>query len=463
MRKLLACVAGVFGAVAGCAGMAVAAAGAPRPNVIVILADDLGYADIGVQGIEKDVQTPHIDSIARDGVRFTQGYVSCPVCSPSRAGILTGRYQERFGHEANPLGPEQEAYFGLPLDQVTFQDEMKRAGYATGALGKWHLGDRREFWPLQRGFDEFFGFIGGMHSYMNMPEGETKGLRAIHRGNEPVEEKEYLTDAISREAVSFIDRHKDQPFFLYVAYNAVHTPQQAPKKYRDRFPDVADKKRKLMLAMLSAEDDGVGQILGKLKEEKLEEKTLVVFLSDNGGPTSEDGSRNTPLRGFKGQVWEGGIRVPMMARWPGRIPAGKVVEQPVISLDLFPTALAAAGQKVRDGVKLDGVDILPLMEGKSDARVHPTLYWRFKPQWAIRDGDWKLEQGRDGVTHLFDLGKDPYEKTDLIKEKPEVVKELQAKYDAWNAQLMEPKWEGRQEGSRDAAMVDHEESMADAD
>jgi arylsulfatase A-like enzyme len=279
-----------------------------------------------------------------------------------------------------------------------------------------------------------------------------------------VEEKEYLTDAISREAVSFIDRHKEQPFFLYVAYNAVHVPQQAPKKYVKRFKGVTDQKRKMMLAMLSAEDDGVGRILASLKENGLDNNTLVFFLSDNGGPTWEDGSRNTPFRGYKGQVWEGGIRIPFMARWPGHIPAGRVVDQPVISLDMYPTALAAAGEKPRDGLKLDGVNILPLLEGKPQENVHPVLYWRYLPQWAIRDGDWKLEHARDGVTRLFDLAKDPQEKTDLYKDKPDVAKRLQAKYDAWAAQLMEPKWEGRQEGANHpAAMVDYQDSRADAD
>jgi arylsulfatase A-like enzyme len=430
--------------------------------VIVILADDLGYADIGVQGIAKDVRTPHIDSIAHEGVRFTQGYVSSPVCSPSRAGFLTGRYQERFGHESNPIAAYDPIY-GLDLKQVTIADEMRRAGYATGIMGKWHEGDQRKFWPLQRGFDEFFGFVGGMHSYMDMRPGETRGLRAIHRGNEPVQEKEYLTDAISREAVSFIDRHQDEPFFLYVAYNAVHSPLQALQKYLDRFAGVKDKKRRTMLAMLSAEDDGVGRILQTLKEKGLDEKTLVIFLSDNGGPTSENASRNAPLRGYKGQVWEGGIRVPFMARWPGHIPAGRVIDQPVISLDLFPTALAIAGETVRDGVQLDGVNILPLLEGRRQENVHPVLYWRFKPQWAVRDGDWKLERARDGVTRLFNLADDPQEKTDRIQEKPEVAKKLQAEFDAWNAQLMEPAWPGRQEGAHDAARADWEEATAEAD
>ncbi len=439
------------------------AAPTPRTNIVILLADDLGYADIGCQAVEPDVKTPNIDSIAKDGTRFTTAYVSCPVCSPSRAGLLTGKYQQRFGHEANPLGPAQEKIFGLPLTQVTLADEFHRLGYVTGAFGKWHEGDQPQFWPLQRGFDEFFGFLGGMHGYMGARSAEQQGNNAIRRGNDPVDEKEYLTDAITREAVAFIDHHKDKPFFMYVAYNAVHVPQQAPPKYLNRFPDSIEQKRRYCLAMLSAEDDGVGNILAKLKKENLEDHTLVIFLSDNGGPTSENGSRNAPLRGFKGQVWEGGIRVPFMMKWPGHIPAGKTIDQPVISLDLFPTTHAAADASPRTGLDLDGKNLLPLVTGVADVPPHPTLYWRFKPQWAIRDQNYKLEQARDGITRLYDLANDPSEKTDLYKDKPDIAAALQKKYNAWNATLMDPLWPGRQEGSKDAAMIDAEESTADAD
>ncbi len=435
---------------------------ASHNNVVIILADDLGYADIGVQAIEKDVKTPNIDSIAADGVRFTNGYVSCPVCSPSRAGILTGRYQERFGHELNPVAGYDDK-FGLPVDQITLANVMKDAGYATGAFGKWHEGNNAEYRPQKRGFDEFFGFLGGMHGYMGKMPLAVQGVNCIRRGDEPVEEKEYLTDAISREALSFIDRHQSSPFFMYVAYNAVHVPQQAPPKYLDRFANVQDRSRKLMLAMLSAEDDGVGKILAKLHDCGLEENTLVVFLSDNGGPTAENASRNAPLRGFKGQVWEGGIRIPFMMRWKGQIPPGRVLDQPVISLDLFPTALVATGAAPPKNVALDGVNLLPLVEGKSDAKPHDVLYWRFTPQWAIRDGDYKLEQARDGVRRLFDLSKDMREQTDLMASEPDVAKRLQARFDAWNKELKDPLWPGRQEGEHDAAWLDKEEATADAD
>jgi arylsulfatase A-like enzyme len=416
--------------------------GVKKTNVVIIVADDLGYADIGAQAVSKDVKTPNIDSIAKDGVRFTNGYVTCPVCSPSRAGFLTGRYQERFGHESNPL-PKYADIFGLPVDQVTIADEMKGAGYLTGIIGKWHEGTKEKFRPLHRGFDEFYGFLGGAHTYIR----NGVGMNALMRGDEPVDEREYLTDAITREAVSFLDRHQDKPFFLYVPYNAVHTPQQAPEKYLERFPEEKDHERKYLLAMLSAEDDGVGKILGKLHDCKLDENTLVVFFSDNGGPTQANGSRNAPFRGFKGLTWEGGIRIPFMMRWAGHIPEGQVLDQPVITLDLFPTVLAAAGVAAPEKVKLDGVNLLPWVEGKKEEGPKRVLYWRFRPQWAIRDGDYKLMSPLEGGVHLYDLVKDPGESKDLMKEMPEVVKRLQGEYDAWNGELPEPLWQGRQEGA----------------
>lgn len=417
---------------------------AQKPNIVMIVADDLGYADIGVQAVSKDVRTPNIDSIARDGVRFTAGYVSCPVCSPSRAGFLTGRYQEKFGHEANPL-PKFDKIFGLPTDQTTIADELKRNGYATGAFGKWHLGDAPRFRPQKRGFDEFFGFIGGMHSYTRAGT----GVYRLRRGDTPVEQKEYLTDAITDEVVSFIQHHKSEPFFAYVPYNAVHVPQEAPDKYQDRFPDVKDTKRKLMLAMLSAEDDGVGKILGTLRKNHLDENTLVIFFSDNGGPTQGNASRNTPFRGFKGQVWEGGIRIPFMMRWTTHIPPAQVIDKPVISLDIFPTALAAAGIAPRKELKLDGVNLLPWLTSKQSTSPHDVLFWRFKPAWAVRAGNYKLVFPLgDTKTYLFDLASDPGEQNDLSAKKPEVVQQLQTKFDTWNSQNMKPRWPGRQEGAR---------------
>jgi arylsulfatase A-like enzyme len=423
------------------------AADAParKPNVIFIVADDLGYADAGFQNAANDVKTPNIDAIARNGVHFTNAYVSCPVCSPSRAGLLTGRYQERFGHEHNPAPElENKGKFGLPLDQVTLANEMKSAGYVTGAFGKWHEGTKPAFRPQKRGFDEFYGFLGGAHGYVNSKAG---GENSIRRGDEEIDEPAYLTDAIAREAVAFIDHHQKQPFFMYVPFNAVHTPQAAPPKYQQRFADVTDQKRKMCLAMLSALDDGVGRIVGKVRDVGLEENTLIVFLSDNGGPTESNASTNTPLRGYKGQVWEGGIHIPFAMQWKGQIPADQTIDHPIISLDLFPTALAAIGASPDEKVKLDGVNLLPLLKGETKSAPHDTLYWRFTPAWAIRDGNYKLLHTRDGKDGLYDLSKDLGEKNNLLKKMPEKAAELHKKYDAWAASLPAPLWAGRQEGA----------------
>ncbi len=271
------------------------AAAERKPNIVVIVADDLGYADVGFQGC-KDIPTPNIDALARAGVRCTNGYVSCPVCSPTRAGLITGRYQQRFGHEFNPGPTRTDDSFGLPLSQVTLADRLKRAGYATGIVGKWHLGFVPKYQPQKRGFDEFFGFLGGAHSYLNM---KADMNLPILRGTEPVTEQGYLTDAFAREATAFIERHKDEPFFLYLTFNAVHNPLETAEKYLKRFPSIDDPKRRKYAAMLSAMDDGIGQVLAKINELKLDDQTLVFFISDNGGPPGANSSRNDPLRGAK--------------------------------------------------------------------------------------------------------------------------------------------------------------------
>ena len=425
------------------------AADAPRkPNVLVILADDLGYADLGVQGC-KDVPTPRTDSIARDGVRCTNGYVSGPYCSPTRAGLLTGRYQQRFGHEFNPGGGNA----GLPVSETTFADRMKAAGYKTGLVGKWHLGNAPQFHPQKRGFDEFFGFLGGAHPYF-----PGKGP-AILRGREPVEEKEYLTDAFGREAVAFIDRHKSEPFFLYLAFNAVHTPMHATDDRLKRFASIKDPTRRTYAAMLTALDEAVGRVLDKLRAEGLESDTLVFFFSDNGGPTMPgttiNGSRNDPLRGSKRTTLEGGVRVPFFVRWKGQLPAGAVYDKPVIQLDILPTALAAAGVEAKPGWKLDGVNLLPYLGGKNSGTPHETLYWRLGAQTAIRKADWKLvrydvnadgpRKGGPAVTaaKLYHLSEDVGEANDLSAKHPDKVRELEADWRKWEAQLAEPLWGGR--------------------
>jgi arylsulfatase A-like enzyme len=409
-----------------------------RPNIVVIISDDMGYADIGCHGC-RDIATPSIDSIAASGVRFTNGYVSCPVCSPTRAGLATGRYQQRFGHEFNTGPPPRglEEHVGLPLSEITIANVLKSAGYATGAVGKWHLGMAPHFHPFKRGYDEFFGFLHGGHSYIDRGLGT---FNPILRGIEPVDEKEYLTDAFPREAIAFIERHKSGPFFLYLASNAVHTPLQAPERYKDSFKNIADPKRRTYAGMLTAMDEGIGKVLSKLKELGLEQDTLLFFINDNGGPQA-NGSSNRPLRATKGTMYEGGIRVPFMIKWPARLKGGQVCSHPVIALDILPTAAEAAEAQLPKDHQVDGVDLLAYLSGNRKGWPHDILFWRSGSNHAVRKGDYKLvTMGTE--TGLYDLSSDIAESQDLSAEKPEILKELQQSFDQWNAQLKEPLWGG---------------------
>ncbi len=421
-------------------------AGSSKPNVVLILADDLGYGELGCQG-SKDIPTPSIDSIAASGVRFTDGYVSCPVCSPTRAGLLTGRYQQRFGHEFNP-GPGPAAAFGLPEGETLLPERLKAAGYRTGLVGKWHLGVRPDSRPLARGFDEFFGFLGGAHAYL---PGQAAPENPVLRGDTPVREEEYLTDAFAREAVSFIERSQGRPFFLYLAFNAVHTPLQAPEKYTSRFSSIPPGNRRTFAGMLSAMDDAVGRVLATLRRLGLEEDTLVFFLSDNGGPTRQTTSGNGPLRGYKGQVWEGGIRVPFMAQWKGRFPEGRTVSAPVIALDIVPTVLAAAGAAQPAG--LDGRDLTPLLTGSGTDSPGRSLYWRFGEQKAVRAGSWKLVRTPAEGTRLFDLSADIGEAKDRSAEESDRLREMEGMLAEWEKGLKPPAWKPAQRArqSRPAA------------
>lgn len=425
MQRAVLALAAVLTAAASGAVARAAETKATRPNIVIIVGDDMGYHDIGVHGC-RDIPTPHIDSLAANGIRCTSGYVSGPYCSPTRAGLMTGRYQQRFGHEFNP-GPAPEGDIALPLDQVTLADRLKEAGYVTGMVGKWHLGNADKFHPLHRGFQEYFGFLGGAHSYFVNDNRGTKGqVNAVLRGFAPVDEKEYLTDAFAREATAFIDRHQKEPFFLYLTFNAVHTPMHATDKYLSRFKNVTDEKRRTYCAMMSAMDDAIGAVLAKLDEAKLTENTLVMFVSDNGGPQPANASNNSPLRGNKATTWEGGIRVPYLVQWKGTLPSGKTFDQPVIQLDFHPTALAAAG--VTTDARLDGVNLLPHLTGEKQSPPHESLYWRFGQQTAIRHVNYKLVKAT-GIDQpqLFNLAADIGEAKDLSSEKPEIVKDLQAR------------------------------------
>ncbi|MHC4338847.1 MAG: sulfatase [Planctomycetota bacterium] len=415
------------------------AQGSPRevPSIILIVADDLGYADVGFHG-QTQIPTPHIDSIAKSGVTFTNGYVSCPVCSPTRAGLLTGRYQNRFGHEFNTGGiRKQDSEIGLPTTEITLAQALKKLGYRTGAVGKWHLGEAPKFHPLERGFDEFFGFLGGGRSYFN----DKRAARTpIYRGRKKVEETEYLTDAFGREAAAFVERNALKPFFLYLAFNAVHTPMHATPHYLGRFEKIEDKRRRTYAAMLSAMDDAIGRVMEAVRKPKLEENCLIVFISDNGGPTRANGSSNAPLRGVKGQMYEGGIRVPFAIQWLPGFPKGAKFEDPVIALDLFPTLVGASHGRLPEGPPLDGVDLIPYVRGKKKGRPHDTLCWRQGEKQAIRHGDWKLVRQTKQVPELFNLKTDIGEANDFALTNPKKLKELQQLYADWDSQMVEPRW-----------------------
>ena len=433
------------------AGRPAVVAQAGRPNIVIIVADDLGYADIGAHGA-KDIPTPAIDSIAQNGTRFTDAYVSGPYCSPTRAGLMTGRYPQRFGHEFN-LNPAAHQDYGLPLTETTMASRLKTAGYRTAVFGKWHLGYADRFHPMERGFDEFFGFLAGAHTYFDLGGPNNPLLD----GRKPVSEAPpYLTDALADRAVDFIKRNRSQPFFLYLAFNAVHTPMHATDKYLRRFDHIADERRRTYAAMLSAMDDGIGRTLTALREQHLDENTLLFFFSDNGGPTivgGINGSRNTPLRGSKVQTWEGGIRVPFMMQWLARLPRGRTVASPVIQLDVLPTVLASVGIPIDSKWKLDGVNLLPHVTGKAKAPPHATLYWRLGGMMAIRKGDWKLvkisndaAQADPSVLNdltgveLYNLKDDIGETKNLAAAHPDKVKDLTEAWQQWNKELARPGW-----------------------
>jgi arylsulfatase A-like enzyme len=425
--------------------LAVLAANLPaaeRPNILVIVADDLGYADLGFQGA-KDIPTPHLDALARRSVQCTSGYVTHPFCSPTRAGLLSGRYQQRFGHENNPAWLPADDRVGLPLSQTTLPQVLKTVGYVTGAVGKWHLGAHPKFHPLERGFDEYVGMLGGGHVYLPDVKGGAEYTIPIDRNRKPEPLREYLTDFLGREAAAFVTRHKAQPWFLYLAFNAPHTPLQATDKYLDRVRGIPDEKRKPYGAMICALDDAVGVTLAALRASGKAENTLVFFFSDNGGPISVNGSRNDPLRGAKGQVYEGGMRVPFLVSWPAKLPQDVKYHPAVSSLDVFATAAAITGAQVPPAHKLDGVDLIPFLTGGKKSAPHERLFWRTGggAQIAVREGDWKWLQPQGGAAELYDLGKDIGEANNLASKNPEVAARLERSAAAWNSELVAPVFE----------------------
>lgn len=425
------------------------------PNIIVILTDDQGYADVGFNG-STEIPTPNIDRIAYEGVRFDQGYVSFPVCGPSRAGLLTGRYQSRFGYDLNASENPRDPNAGLPLSENTIADVLKPAGYTSAIIGKWHMGNHPNFHPFERGFDEFYGFTNGGHNYFldrlrPIPIDEAKNGGELYQtwlmvGREQVETSGYLTDWLSDKAVDFVERRKDEPFFLYLAYNAPHVPMQATQKYLDRFAHIEDERRRTYAAMISAVDDGVGDLLNKVDELGLAEDTIVFFLSDNGGPQQRaaNGSINLPLRGGKGHLYEGGIRVPFAMRWTGRIPAGMDYPHPVIALDIMATATAVNGITPPATSALDGANLVPFLAGNMGNRMpHQQLFWRYPKNTrdnaqigrraAVEGSDKFVQYQRNRM--LFDLEQDIGEQNNLRRSNPKRLSEIEEAWQDWNAQM----------------------------
>jgi len=459
------------------------AAGQRRPNIIVILADDLGYADISTYRGGR-FPTPHIDALARRGVLFTNGYASAPVCAPSRAGLLTGRYQERFGFEYNngPARRDLRQGLGLSPAEVTLGQLLQQDGYHTGMVGKWHLGSQDAFYPTQRGFDEFVGFLTGATTYIDpkvpgvevapgplgedAPDSSPVATTELSRHSltEVIEgpqrkvvhnENEYLTDYFAAQATEFIQRnsHADKPYFLYAAFNAVHSPHMVTKTYYDRFPNINDHRLRVYAAMVASLDDAVGEIMTAVAASGQANNTMIFFASDNGCAGYYQGLCSCePLRGGKLSYYEGGTRVPFMLSLPGHIKAGGVYTEPVSLLDVVPTSVAAAGGKLPADRVYDGVDLLPSLAGNAGS-PHDVLFWRRQPLLAIRKDHWKLWESAD-VTYgnyqlLFDLKTDPGETTNLAASHPEKVHELDALLRQWSTGMSEPKWPSRPPASFD--------------
>ncbi len=405
---------------------------AERANVVLIVSDDQGYGDISCYPHPDEVSTPNIDRLAAEGARMTSGYASCPVCAPTRAGLLTGRYQQRFGFYT-----AADSRAGLPLSETTLSEILSKHGYATGVFGKWHLGYTPRYRPLERGYKTFYGFLGhGGHDYFDLSI--TDEIHSIYRDRSPIADTGYLTRNITKEAIAFIEASKEGPFFAYVPYNAVHNPIQAPDDYIQRFSN-PDQKRNTYLAMLAIMDEGVGEILGTLDRLGVSDDTLVIFFSDNGGARGTT-AMNGALRDYKHSVYEGGIRVPFLLRWPGRIAPGTVSDEPVISIDAFATILAAAEVDPPEGVALDSRNILPALTGSLDGPLHEALYWSWidkdsEKGWAVRKGRWKLLTDKDGL-ELYDLQADISESRDLATERPAIVEGLLASFRGWQAGIV---------------------------
>jgi arylsulfatase A-like enzyme len=426
-----------------------------KPNVLLIVVDDLGYGDLSVHG-GKDIRTPHIDALASAGVRCTQGYVCSPYCSPSRAGLLTGRYPTRFGHEFNPhVGDEEK--LGMPVSETTIADDLRTGGYTTACIGKWHLGFAAAYHPQARGFDHFFGFLVGAHNYRLRREATpvfrtTQAENLIYRGQQREPTEGFLTDLLTDEAIRFIDRCRERPWFVYLSYNAVHTPLEMPPNIEARLPaHISDNDRRRYLGLLLNLDDAIGRLMTYLQRSGLDRRTLIIFLSDNGGPglkpyLAYNAARNDPLRGHKGQLLEGGIRVPFLWVWQGVLPAGQTYDRPIIALDIRPTVCHLAQVKCPEGI--DGVNLWPYLRGRHLEDPHPALFWRFGPQKAVRQGDWMLVDWRDLARgsnsgwELYHLGRDIGQKQNLALQEAPRVQQMRQAWQRWDQHNIPPRWRG---------------------
>jgi len=415
-----------------------------KPNILLIVSDDHGFADVGFQGC-RDIPTPNLDRLAGEGIHCTNGYVTHPFCSPTRAALMTGRYQQRFGHENNPYYDPSDHIEGLPMTEKLLPEFLRPAGYVTGWIGKWHLGAAPEFAPEKRGFAETFGFIGGGHHFLNWQvKPGVEYFIPIERDGQPVEVKEHLTLAFGHEATAYVQRHKAEPWFLYLAFNAPHVPEEPTPERLARFASIADPKRRAYAAQVSLLDDAIGEVLAALKETGQQQRTLVFFFSDNGGPIGKisNGSQNTPLRAGKGTLYEGGMHVPFVISMPGTLQAGHY-EQPVSSVDVFATTLALAGVPMPTDKPYDSIDLMPYLIGKKTGSPHDRLFWRMAAKnWAMRQGNDKFIHRNGAEPELYNLGTDLSETTDLAGMRPDDMARLAAIVNEWNKQLIPPVFPG---------------------
>jgi len=419
-----------------------------QPNILIILSDDAGYADFGFQG-SNEFLTPNLDRLAQQGLVFEQAYVTAAVCGPSRAGMLTGRYQQRFGYEENnvPGYMDNNACLsdddmGLPLDQKTIGNYMKDLGYATGYFGKWHMGNANRFHPTHRGFDVFHGFRGGARSYYDY-NSENPNYRhedwLEHGYGQYAESEKYLTHELADQTIAFIEANKSRAFFAFLSFNAVHTPMEPEDALLDAFSHLSGKRQKLAAMTLSM-DRACGKVLDKLKELGLDDNTIVIYTNDNGGPSDTNASLNKPLSGTKANHLEGGIRVPFIIKWPGVVTPNSKYKQPISTLDILPTCVEAAGGESNSIVNLDGVNLKPFLMEEDKNRPHQTLYWKKENRAAIRHGDWKLLRFPDRPAELYKISDDEAEVNNRAMEQPEKVKELYKMLFEWECTLTRPKW-----------------------